>query len=183
MGDWAIFYGTITLAVLALSLTARCPGTRRAAGYLLFSWAAYNLTRPNMAPLELASLFGYVDMVGVLVGITLYGRNGRRWSPYPDRWVHAFIACFLAQMVLHLCMTFMDGSRPYFYYLSLNLFYFGQVVSVAVPSVAWWVRRWRREAVRKAPAQPCKLRFGRCPRCGPAGMVCEVTGERTARSV
>lgn len=182
MGGWAIFYGAITLVAIALSLTARCPGTRRAAGFLAFAWLTYNVARPAMDVHDLAYLFAFVDTAGAIVGVSLFGRHGRRWSPYPDRWVHGYIACFVVQMVLHVWMGFREPERAFLYYLALNVCYFGQVTSVTIPSVAWWVRRWRRESVRASRASSCAYRFGRCSRCGPGGMVCAITGKRTARS-
>lgn len=182
---WELLYGTLTFVVVALSLLTRCPGTRRAAGFIFCCWVAYIFMQRNLRPHDLALTASYLDAVGVVFGLMLKGKIGRRrHSPY-GLWTWWFVGAHTADMVIHLWFLFMPVELNWFYYAGLNGLYVVILASISTPSIGYYWRMWKRHyrrSVKPLFVEPhCGMKRAYCPRCGPLGVKCKVTGEVTAR--
>lgn len=182
MDGWTILYGTLTLWVVLLSMWTRCPGTLRAAGFILTCWMIYNVMQRSLSPHELAATACYIDMLGVLFGLHLNGRLGRR-RHYPYvRWTWVFIGAHVADMAVHLWMLFAPFYVNLIYYSALNGLYVVILGSITAPSIGHLRRKRQHQKGRPVPATTgCEMRRGYCRRCGPRGLVCTVTGRATPR--
>ena len=185
LDGWELLYGTLTFLTVGLSMLTRCPGVRRAAGFILCCWIAYIFMQRTLHPHTLALVASHVDAVGVVFGLTLKGKNGRkRHSPYV-RWVWVFIACHVTDMLIHLWFLFMPVEKNWIYYASLNGVYVVILASICAPSIGYYVRMRnrhnRRPPIAERDVEVCEMRQAYCRRCGPLGVRCHVTGKVTAK--
>lgn len=185
LDGWELLYGTLTFLTVGLSMLTRCPGVRRAAGFILCSWIAYIFIQRSLQPHTLALVASHIDAVALVFGMTLKGKNGRkRHSPYV-KWTWWFIGCHAFDMLIHLGFLFMPVDRNWFYYAALNLTYVVILGAICTPSFGYYwrmrKRHNRRPPVVERDQDACEMRRGYCRRCGPLGTKCAITGKVTAR--
>jgi hypothetical protein len=184
MDGWEIFYGVLTVGVVLLSVLSRCPGVRRAAGFIFCTWTLYITLQRTMQPHDLAPVFAHIDLIAIVFGMSLKGKMGRkRHSPYV-RWIWVFIACHAVDLSVHTWFSFAPFEQNYFYYAGLNLNYVVTLAAIATPSLGYYWRMWKRHRRRRpvfVNTETCAMRRSYCGKCGPLGVRCEVTGRITAR--
>lgn len=181
MDGWELLYGTLTAWTVGLSMLTRCPGVRRAAGFIFCCWVLYIFMQRHLQPHTLALVASHSDAVGVIVGLTLSGKHGRkRASPYV-KWIWVFIAAHVADMAIHLWFLFMPVEKNWFYYAGLNALYVVILGAIVTPSIGYYWRSWKRRKARPEIewTSECEMRRGYCRRCGPLGVTCKVTGNVT----
>ena len=118
-----LFYGTLTLAAIALAWLSGKHVTLKTGMLLLLAWACCNvaveLDGANRAPLLIPSIDAFIAVcVG---GLALANRNLIAGSVF---------ALYLLVGVIHVYAFSTHAQGTYPYYLALNLAYLGQVVVV-----------------------------------------------------
>lgn len=146
-----IFYGSLTVSVVALSFYTRSPDVRRASVFLATMWLFYNFVQPQFSAYEISQMFSWLDTLGLALGFTFLGRvtrkNGKqRWVAGRRLWTIAFSGFFFVQICAHLWVAFDPSLKTFYYFLVLNILYVGELASVATPSLAYVFKKRRQRA-------------------------------------
>ena len=146
LGFWARLYGGLTGLVVVATLIAPAPGAQRSVAYLALTWVIYNSVRPHHPALDLSLLLAWMDLGGMLVGLSAI-RVGRRARA--ALWTLVYIGLFALQMASHVLVQWINPDKGFYYYLWMNLIYVGHLLTLAVTALRTAPRPLLRPLLRR----------------------------------